>query len=84
MNDYIGVILVGVTLLFLFIGEKWLYGDTEIKETTKRVEVLEGLVDNVEGITSIGLAPKRYFELLRKEQELNELKIRLKSIDVED
>ena len=38
------------------------------------------LIEGIDGVTSVQLAPIRYVELLKKEEEYNELKLKLKDI----
>ena len=38
------------------------------------------LIEGIDGVTSVQLTPIRYVELLKKEEEYNELKLKLKDI----
>lgn len=38
------------------------------------------LIEGIDGVTSVQLTPIRYVELLTKEEEYNELKLKLKDI----
>lgn len=56
-----------------FIG-KW---DKEDKHATIKGTKLK-LIEGIDGVTSVQLAPIRYVELLTKEEECNELKLAIK------
>ena len=38
------------------------------------------LIEGIDGVTSVQLTPIRYVELLTKEEELNELKLKVKRV----
>lgn len=58
-----------------FIG-KWKDIDKYEAIKDKKLKLIEG----IDGVTSVQLTPIRYVELLTKEEEYNELRLKLKDI----
>lgn len=78
VSAYIFLYFVCATLSGItgyFIG-KW--KDIDKYEAIKNTKLK--LIEGIDGVTSVQLTPIRYVELLTKEEEYNELRLKLKDI----
>lgn len=69
-----------IALIIGYFNGKW---DKEEKKEEKYADI-KGiklkLIEGIDGVTSVQLTPIRYVELLTKEEEYNELRLKLKDI----
>lgn len=65
-----------IALIIGYFNGKW---DKEEKYADIKGIKLK-LIEGIDGVTSVQLTPIRYLELLTKEEEYNELRLKLKDI----
>lgn len=78
---------VGTVIHYLWnnkLDDKWEQGYEQgmsIKIVEDRVDKkLDTLLEGIDGVQSVNLSSKRYVELLQKEEELNEIKLKIKEV----
>ena len=65
-----------IALIIGYFSGKW--GKEEKYADIKGIKLK--LIEGIDGVTSVQLTPIRYVELLTKEEEYNELRLKLKDI----
>ena len=74
-----------VYIVFDWMAEaKWEQGYNQamiLRKVDDRMESkIDTLIEGIDGVQSVNLSSKRYVELLQKEQELNEIKLKIKEV----
>ena len=65
-----------IALIIGYFSGKWNKEDKYADIKSIKLKLIEG----IDGVTSVQLTPIRYVELLTKEEEYNELRLKLKDI----
>lgn len=78
---------VGTLVCYLWnnkLDDTWEQGYEQgmsVKIVEDRVDKkLDTLLEGIDGVQSVNLSSKRYVELLQKEEELNEIKLKIKEV----
>ena len=78
---------IGTLVFYLWnnkLDDKWEQGYEQgmsVKIVEDRVDKkLDTLLEGIDGVQSVNLSSKRYVELLQKEEELNEIKLKIKEV----
>lgn len=89
-NSFIvaGIIICVFTLAYIVFDimseAKWKQGYNtamSLRKVDDRIESkIDTLIEGIDGVQSVNLSSKRYVELLQKEQELNEVKLKIKEV----
>ena len=71
-------------LIYRMAGVKWQQGYDEamsLRKVPDRIESkIDTLIEGIDGVQSVNLSSKRYVELLQKEEELIEIKLKIQEV----
>lgn len=89
-NSFIiaGIIICIFSLAYIVFDimseAKWEQGYKQamsLRKVDDRMESkIDTLLEGIDGVQSVNLSSKRYVELLQKEEELNEIKLKIKEV----
>lgn len=83
----LSIIWIGLFIHYLWnskLDDKWEQGYEQgmsVKTVEDRVDKkLDTLLEGIDGVQSVNLSSKRYVELLQKEEELIEIKLKIQEV----